>query len=133
MLLDTHVALWLSLGIEIAEEQDPLITQARNDEGVWLSAVTVWEIGNLVRKGRLQIEAGLAEWIQKYLRIGGIHPVSLSVDIALEAATLPPPFHTDPADRFLVATARHMDIPIMTRDQRILDYALAGHVKAIAC
>ena len=52
--------------------------------------------------------------------------------IGLAASALPD-FHQDPADRLLVATARALDVPILTRDRKILDYAEAGRVKAIAC
>jgi PIN domain nuclease of toxin-antitoxin system len=46
---------------------------------------------------------------------------------------LPGPLHNDPADRLLITTARALDIPIVTRDRRILDYARAGAVAAVAC
>jgi hypothetical protein len=33
----------------------------------------------------------------------------------------------------LVATARELDVPILTADRKILDYAASGHVQALAC
>jgi PIN domain nuclease of toxin-antitoxin system len=33
----------------------------------------------------------------------------------------------------LIATARDLSMPIVTRDSKILEYASAGHVVAIAC
>jgi PIN domain nuclease of toxin-antitoxin system len=42
------------------------------------------------------------------------------------------PFHRDPADRLIVATARVANATLMTRDRRILDYAACGHLDAIA-
>ena len=39
----------------------------------------------------------------------------------------------DPADRILVATVRDFDYSPITRDRQILDYALSGHVRAMAC
>jgi PIN domain nuclease of toxin-antitoxin system len=36
-------------------------------------------------------------------------------------------------DRLLIATARELKAPLVTRDRRILDYAAQGHVDAIAC
>ena len=38
----------------------------------------------------------------------------------------------DPADRFLVATARARNATLVTADQRILDYSKLGHVKTLA-
>jgi PIN domain nuclease of toxin-antitoxin system len=57
----------------------------------------------------------------------------LTPEIAIECSFLPPPLHSDPADRLLVATARALDVPIVTRDERILGYAEAGFVRAIGC
>jgi PIN domain nuclease of toxin-antitoxin system len=54
-------------------------------------------------------------------------------EVALSAAYLPGDFHRDPADRLLIATARELDVPLVTRDRRILDYAGQGHVDAIPC
>jgi len=36
----------------------------------------------------------------------------------------------DPADRFIVATARRLDAVLLTRDAAVLEYGAAGHVKA---
>lgn len=59
--------------------------------------------------------------------------LALEPDVALSASYLPGGLHRDPADRLLIATARALDVPIMTRDERILAYAGQGHVQAIAC
>jgi PIN domain nuclease of toxin-antitoxin system len=44
---------------------------------------------------------------------------------------LPGEIHRDPADRFLIATARHLGVPLMTIDERILAYGAAGHVQTV--
>jgi PIN domain nuclease of toxin-antitoxin system len=41
--------------------------------------------------------------------------------------------HNDPADRLIIATARHLDVPIVTSDRTIIAYAQSGHVQTIAC
>jgi PIN domain nuclease of toxin-antitoxin system len=58
--------------------------------------------------------------------------LALSVPAAQEASQLPEPFHRDPADRLLVAQARVDDLLIVTTDRKILAYADAGHVRALA-
>ncbi|MCY4646349.1 MAG: hypothetical protein OXE73_05690 [Gammaproteobacteria bacterium] len=35
------------------------------------------------------------------------------------------------ADRFIVATARHLDAPLLTADRQILSYSAAGHVQTV--
>lgn len=56
----------------------------------------------------------------------------LSTEIAIEAGGLPGGFRSDPADLIIVATARITGATLITRDRRILDYAAAGHLAAIA-
>ena len=62
-----------------------------------------------------------------------VKPAPLIATIAITASFLPVPFHTDPADRLLVATAREMNVTPMTRDSEILAYGDAGNVKTQRC
>jgi PIN domain nuclease of toxin-antitoxin system len=48
--------------------------------------------------------------------------VPIDLDIAAEAYSLPPPFHHDPVDRILVATARLSGFHLVTGDTRLLAY-----------
>lgn len=57
----------------------------------------------------------------------------ITPDIAIEASHLPGDLHSDPADRLIIATARSLGATIITRDPKILAYAEAGFVEAIAC
>jgi PIN domain nuclease of toxin-antitoxin system len=133
LLLDTHAALWLSQGIELTPAVEQRITTERNQDGVYLSAVTVWEVGNLVRRGRIALGVTLTEWVNSFVDLGGFQTVDLLLDIVIRAANLPGNFHEDPADRFLVATAHYLNAPIVTRDARILEYARAGHLRVVRC
>ena len=133
LLLDTHVAVWLARGIELSQAVRDQIMAARAMEGVYISSVTVWEVGNLLRKGKAGLDISLSAWVERFRAEDGFNEAPLTADIVVEAANLPGRFHNDPADRFLVATARHLNIPMMTRDKRILDYARVGHVRAVKC
>jgi PIN domain nuclease of toxin-antitoxin system len=48
--------------------------------------------------------------------------LALDTAVAVAATRLPGPFHADPADRFLVAQARELGIPLLTADSRISSY-----------
>ena len=63
----------------------------------------------------------------------GVRLAPVSASIALSAWRLPEPIHGDPADRLLIATARELNVKLVTRDRVVLDYATLGHVDAIAC
>jgi PIN domain nuclease of toxin-antitoxin system len=73
------------------------------------------------------------EWLRDFLARPGVRVLALKPDVALGASHLPGDLHRDPADRLLIASARSLDVPIVTRDERILAYAGQGHVQATAC
>jgi PIN domain nuclease of toxin-antitoxin system len=133
LLLDTHTAIWLMEGRVFPNPARKIIDEAIRAEELLFSSASAWEIGLLVQKRRLASTTSAADWVQRLASIRGIQLVSLDAQMAVGATLLPERFHDDPADRFLVATARQLNVPIVTRDARILDYAKAGHVRAVAC
>jgi PIN domain nuclease of toxin-antitoxin system len=57
--------------------------------------------------------------------------VPLTPEIALASSRLPQPFHGDPADRIIVATARSLGARVVTRDSKILEYGRKRHVAVL--
>jgi len=53
----------------------------------------------------------------------------LTPSIAVESTRLPQPFHKDPADQIIVATARVHNCALATADEKILKYS---HVQTVA-
>jgi PIN domain nuclease of toxin-antitoxin system len=82
-----------------------------------LSAITVTEIHRLVRKGKISIYApnGLEDWFQKGLTQHGVtcEPITLAI---AHAAEMLPAIHNDPADRFILATAKVLGGRILSPD-----------------
>ncbi|MGH6986391.1 MAG: type II toxin-antitoxin system VapC family toxin [Caulobacteraceae bacterium] len=131
ILLDTHVLIWTM------EEDHRLGRKARStidDEtgasGILVSAITPWEVALLVAKGRLTLGREVGEWIKRALS-AGVRLAALEPEIAIEAVKLPGGLHRDPADRFIVATARHRGCLLLTADRAILAYAEQGHVSVL--
>jgi PIN domain nuclease of toxin-antitoxin system len=58
-----------------------------------------------------------------------IKVVDINTDIAVESIYLDDCERKDPVDRFIIATARVLDIPLMTHDEKIIAYAKKGHVR----
>jgi PIN domain nuclease of toxin-antitoxin system len=56
----------------------------------------------------------------------------LSPEIAVASTRLPWEAHGDPADRILLAAARHLDATMITADGEILGYGKLGFVKCIS-
>lgn len=137
VLLDTNVVIRAQLNRDLTVEGRAAIEAAQDNGGILVSVVSAWEIGLLARNrdsrtGRL-FEPDVETWVANAMRAPGVRPALMSPDIALAAWRLPEPIHSDPADRLLIAVARALDVPLLTRDRAILDYAALGHVRAIAC
>ena len=96
-----------------------------------MSAISVWEIGVQHAKGRIQLSAPLRDWVRDALAPVGITFLPLDAESAVESTLLPGEPHGDPADRFLIAAARTKGLVLATRDEAILDYGNAGHVKVL--
>ncbi|EGJ31709.1 MULTISPECIES: type II toxin-antitoxin system VapC family toxin [Moorena] len=72
--------------------------------------------------GRIVLPVPIREWFEIALAQEGVILISITPAIAVDAQSLPGEFHKDPADRIIVATARGCDCPVVTVDQKILNY-----------
>ncbi|OGV72482.1 MAG: hypothetical protein A3K19_16685 [Lentisphaerae bacterium RIFOXYB12_FULL_65_16] len=99
-----------------------LIRDTEGYEELLLSAISPWEFSKLIEKGRLRVQSDAEAWILSALQMPKLRLVPLSPRLAYRSTVLPPPFHNDPADQIIVATAREEGATILTVDQRILDY-----------
>lgn len=134
ILLDTHAFLWLMNGDEtLKPKARELIRSNCKENDLLLSVISLWEIALLVKKGKISLTQPLPQWIEQVKALSVLKAVNLDVDIALESCLLPGDFHGDPADRMIVATARILNVPLMTRDKKIIDYAQSPYLKIIPC
>src|SRR5262245_17564334 len=114
VLLDTHAWLWLISGNRrLSTHARQACEQAADCAQLWVSAISVWEIGMLVNKGRIQLACDPLSWIERALELPGISLVPLAPDIAIAASALPDAPPGDPADRILIATARKLGATLL--------------------
>jgi PIN domain nuclease of toxin-antitoxin system len=138
VLLDTCALIWLATGEPLRGSALNAIVQAGLADGIFVSPVSAWEVGLLSRPkpGRswpLQFLPDPKTWFARVLAGPGIRNAPLTPEIAIDSSFLPGDFHGDPADRLIIATARHLAAPIVTRDRRIIDYSVGDHVQVIPC
>ncbi|MFI4988987.1 MAG: type II toxin-antitoxin system VapC family toxin [Alphaproteobacteria bacterium] len=135
LLLDTHAVIWIAEGEPLEPAALFALEAARREGGVLVSPVSAWELGLLVAKQRIAaLTPDPAAWLERFLAQPGVRETPLSMQAALHSSFLPGSFHGDPADRMLVATARELDVPLMTRDALILAYAAeTDALKTIRC
>ena len=91
---------------------------------LWLSPVTTWEVMTHASAGRVVLTPDAADWIRQALAAAPAFEAPLSHDIALAVHETGLP-HKDPAHRLLVATAQHLNLTLVTSDDRIVKYANA--------
>ena len=120
-LLDTCTLLWLAGGA-----QDRLSTNAadlirRHPSGLFVSAISAFEIGVKAKKGKLQLRLDPRTWFDKAMTAHGLHGIPVTSAIAA-ASTMLPPRHVDPCDRMIIATAMEHGFSVLTPDDMIGGY-----------
>ena len=119
ILLDTHVALWLTTGSSSLGKQCRRVArQAAADAQLAVSAVSFWEIALLIAKRRLR-SADSAREIRRQILAAGASELPLTGEVAVLAGELDD-LHSDAADRFIAATAIAYDATLITADDRLL-------------
>lgn len=134
ILLDTCAMIWMAHDEPIALEARKELVRTRKAGGVIaVSAMSAWEVGMLISKGRLPTTKSASNWFLTFVNSGRTTVEEASPEILIASSFLPQPVHNDPTDRILIATAREHDLTIITRDRAILSYGALGHVKVLAC
>jgi len=124
LLLDTHVWIWLINGnTELSSQFIKNIDLHETERMIYLSAISIWEIGMFVEKKRLQLDRDPLDWIETVLEYPNVELLPITPKIAIESSRLSGHFHGDPADRLLIATAQELRGILVTADQKIIDYS----------
>jgi PIN domain nuclease of toxin-antitoxin system len=118
LLLDTHIWIWSylephKLSSEVARE----ISNPEHNR--YLSAISIWEMINLLEKRRIHIDRDFGEWFNRSREDLDLHEIPLNWKIGHELRFTMLQ-HSDPADRFLVATAKVYDLTLVTADERLI-------------
>jgi PIN domain nuclease of toxin-antitoxin system len=118
LLLDTHIWVWSNLEPERLSARVRRQLADRENE-LWLSPVSLWELSLLAAKGRIDLNEEITAWVRRALTVAPLREAPLTHEIALETTKLRLP-HRDPADYFLGATARVLDLTLVTADERLI-------------
>ena len=122
ILLDTHIWVWWVGQHPNLTPKLQQIIQTHQPAGFGISIFSCWEVAKLVELGKLQLTLSTADWLQQAGTYPGVQLLDLTLPIIVESTQLPGSFHRDPADQIIVATARVHNIPLLTVDQKILNY-----------
>ena len=138
LLLDTCAVVWLANGAPLPPATLSAIVTAGLAKSIFVSPASAWELVLLSRPraGRQPVVRCLPDpetWFASFMAGPGIKAAPMTPALTVDAFHLPGDFHADPINRLIVATARHLDVPVVTSDPRILGYAAAGYIRVIPC
>ena len=123
LLLDTHTLLWWQAGSDrLSARARRLIDAAPR---LFLSAISVWELATLVDQARVALDRPTQIWVHDLLAGGIVTLAELTPAIAVAAAQLDE-FTGDHADRIIYATAVQNGLSLVTKDDRLTEYARAN-------
>jgi PIN domain nuclease of toxin-antitoxin system len=119
ILMDTHIWLrWLL-------PDDPLpqnvIKEIETTEYLAVSSISCWEVVLLEKLRRIELPLSVDEWLKEALNESAVTALPVTATIASLAGLLPY-HHKDPADRFIIATAIHHDMKLISFDGYFQSY-----------
>lgn len=130
VIIDTHILLWWvsAFGLLSPAAEKAIETTLTDGDEVIVSSISAWEIAMLIDKGRLVLAMDVESWLDEVTQIEGVRFIPVDNEIGVKSTLLPGDFHKDPADRMIVATSTKLACPLVTADEKIIQYE---HVETI--
>ena len=116
-LLDTQIALWLFEGNEKLRVREVIFD---DENEVYVSVVSAWEVAIKVSIGKLDFEGG-SEVFLSSVKNYDMHLLGVKGEYITSVEKLPF-IHRDPFDRLLVSTALTEGLTVITSDENIQKY-----------
>ena len=120
ILLDTHVLVWwLSQPSKLSGPARRAIEVQARRGPVLASAISVFELATLVRRGRLKLTVSFSDWLSSARALPELAFEPVTDEIAEVAGNFGDVIHGDPADRLIAATAVVLRARLVTADEAL--------------
>ena len=118
-LLDTCVILWALLEPErLTKKVKAILTD--EDVEIYISVISIAEVACAQNRKKIELNNHWKLWLRHYIKLNGWNYFEITSDIVEEAYSLPEPFHSDPSDRIIAATARIHKLVLLTGDKMLI-------------
>jgi len=121
---DTHPLVWYATNKQAKLSKKALSAfnaASRGDALIYVPSFVFWEIATLLKIGRVSIQESFGEWAEHLIAQPGFDIAPFTVEVTSEAYAYP---FGDPFDAVITATAKVMDLALITRDLNITDSRL---------
>ena len=133
LLLDTCSLIWTVQGAPMRQHAIEAIAVASERGELFVSPISAWEMTMSILKGRLKVNMPAGAFVDKVFSNNKLQIAPLEPEIAINSCLLPGNLHQDPADRFIAATAIRYGLRLVTRDERLIEYAASGYLAVLTC
>ena len=121
IILDTCILIFDALAPEkLSEKAVKAIKKAEADKNLFCAGISLWEIGMLISKKRLNVDIEIKEFLELIVQSRNIEVLNITPEIAEISTTHPELKHGDPADRIIAATTIAHFGDLVTCDQKLL-------------
>lgn len=121
IFLDTHALLWWALDPERLSPTALRNVTEMERRGGFASAISIWELGVKITRGKLELGIGIDEFARRVERGGVVELVPVDTTTWLRSLALEWD-HRDPADRVIVASALLKGVPLLTKDDVLHEF-----------
>lgn len=122
---DTHPLIWYTSGkhARLSRRVVRIFDAAFADRAlIMIPSAVLWEISLLLEHGRIKLREPFEQWASALIAQKGVDLAEFGLDVIVQLHRLR--FHGDPLDRAIVATAKLMDLPLITKDEMIVSAKL---------
>jgi PIN domain nuclease of toxin-antitoxin system len=121
---DTHPLVWYATNKQAKLSKKALSAfnaASREEALIYVPGFVFWEIAMLLKVGRISLQEDFGNWAEHLVAQPGFDIAPFTVEVTSEGYTYP---FADPFDAVITATAKVMDLALITRDQDITDSRL---------
>ncbi len=121
---DTHPLVWYATNKPSKLSKKALSafnTASRQEALIYVTSFVFREIAMLLKVGRISLQEDYGDWAEHLVAQPGFDLAPFSVEVTTEAYVYP---FSDPFDGVITATAKVMDLALITKDPDISDSRL---------